>query len=56
MGISNRINRVIKEQKKSMRKAHLERMGVLAQEPFYKLVKKPKCRQLDGTMLKLYGR
>jgi hypothetical protein len=56
MGIRNRINRIVKSQKKSMRKAHLDRMGVLAQDPFYRIVKKPKCRQLDGTMLKLYGR
>jgi hypothetical protein len=56
MGIKNRINRVIKEQKKAMRKAYTKRMGVLAQTPPYKEEKKVKGRQLDGTMLKLYAR
>jgi hypothetical protein len=56
MGIKNRINRVIKEQRKAMRKSYAKRLGVLAQTPLYKEEEKVKGRQLDGTMLKIYGR
>ncbi len=36
MSITNRINRVIKEQNKKIRKAYIRKMGVLAQQEFEK--------------------
>ena len=50
MSIKNRINRVIKDQKKKARKAYLRRMGVLAQAPQAKKRRMPKERGYDGTM------
>jgi hypothetical protein len=51
MNVKKSIKKAIKDKKRAMRKKYIERLGCVSHEnPFYAIVKKPKCRGLDGTM------
>jgi hypothetical protein len=51
MNVKNSIKKAIKDKKRAMRKKYIERLGYVSHaDPFYEIVKKPKCRGLDGTM------